>query len=175
MTADPLEISKASKLILPGVGAFDRAMLNLRRLGFVEPLEHAAFERKVPTLGLCLGMHLLGRGSAEGNGEPGLGWVAADTLRIDWAAEHGLKVPHVGWNSVSPVAGTPLFAESAEKPRFYFVHSYYAEINKQTTAVCDYIEPFSAAMQKDNFYATQFHPEKSADIGEQILKNFLEI
>ncbi|KEQ02448.1 imidazole glycerol phosphate synthase subunit HisH [Pseudorhizobium pelagicum] len=176
MTADPLEISKASKLILPGVGAFDRAMLNLRRLGFVEPLEHAAFERKVPTLGLCLGMHLLGRGSAEGNGEPGLGWVAADTLRIDWAAEHGLKVPHVGWNSVSPVAGTPLFAESAEKPRFYFVHSYYMQCDDRgpVAATCTYGREFCCAVSQANIHGVQFHPEKSHKHGLALLKTFAE-
>ena len=130
-TSDPEAISSASKLILPGVGAFDRGMQNLRSSGLIAPLEEAVLNRNVPVLGLCLGMQLLGRGSEEGNGERGLGWIDAECVRFDWAADYGIKVPHVGWNAVSPSPGNPLFSPDAPQPRFYFVHSYYMRCDDQ--------------------------------------------
>lgn len=176
ISADPLAISKASKLILPGVGAFDRAMQNLRGLDLVAPLEDAVFGRTVPVMGVCLGMQLLGRGSQEGNGEKGLGWIEADTLRFDWAVEQGLKIPHVGWNSVSPAPDSVLFASAAPVPRFYFVHSYHmhCDDDRNVAATCTYGRDFCCAVSKDNILGVQFHPEKSHKHGMALLKNFAE-
>ncbi len=175
-TADPKEISIASKLILPGVGAFDRGMQNLRRSGLIEPLEEAVLDRTVPVLGLCLGMQLLGRGSEEGNGEKGLGWIAASTVRFDWAVEQGLKVPHVGWNSVLPAPGNALFASGAPQPRFYFVHSYHMRCDDDghVAATCNYGRDFCCAVSHGNIHGVQFHPEKSHKHGMALLKTFAE-
>jgi glutamine amidotransferase len=175
-TADPREISTASKLILPGVGAFDRGMRNLRSSGLIEPLEEAVLGRAVPVLGLCLGMQLLGRGSEEGNGERGLGWIEANSVRFDWAAEHGLKVPHVGWNSVSPTPGNALFTSGATQPRFYFVHSYYmrCDDSENVAATCTYGEDFCCAVSRGNIHGVQFHPEKSHKHGMTLLRTFAE-
>ena len=175
-SSDPNEISSASKLILPGVGAFDRAMQNLRSLDLVGPLEEAAFGRKVPVLGLCLGMQLLGRGSEEGNGEPGLGWVPADTVRFAWAVDMGLKVPHVGWNSVKPTLGNPIFSTASADPRFYFVHSYHmrCDNSNDVAASCTYGQEFCCAVSNGNIYGVQFHPEKSHKHGMALLGAFAE-
>ncbi|MDJ0661316.1 MAG: imidazole glycerol phosphate synthase subunit HisH [Crocosphaera sp.] len=116
--AGPETIAKASKLILPGVGAFDRAMLNLRSSQLIPVREEVVLKRKTPVLGVCLGMQLLGRRSEEGHGETGLGWIAADTVRLSGAARHGLKIPHVGWSAVQPRPGNLLFVHSDEAPRF---------------------------------------------------------
>lgn len=176
MTADPREISKASKLILPGVGAFDRAMQNLRNLNLIEPLEECVFERRVPLLGLCLGMQLLGRGSEEGNGEAGLGWIAADTVRFNWVPDLGLKVPHVGWNSVAPTPGNPIFAYTSAQPRYYFVHSYYMRCDNDydIAATCTYGQEFCCAVSSGNIHGVQFHPEKSHKHGMALLGAFAE-
>lgn len=175
-TADPREISKASKLVLPGVGAFDRAMQNLRNLNLIEPLEESVFQRRVPLLGLCLGMQLLGRGSEEGDGEPGLGWIAADTVRFNWVADLGLKVPHVGWNSVTPTPGNPIFASTLAQPRYYFVHSYYMRCDNDDNiaATCTYGQEFCCAVSSGNIHGVQFHPEKSHKHGMALLGAFAE-
>ncbi|PCI94957.1 MAG: imidazole glycerol phosphate synthase subunit HisH [Flavobacteriales bacterium] len=165
ITDEPKEILTADKVIFPGVGEASSAMKYL----IEKKLDKTILAIKNPMLGICLGQQLMCEFSEEGNTKC-LGIY--NTLVKKFPNTD--IVPHMGWNSFTKVDGT-LFKNLKTIDNVYFVHSYYAEINEQTTAVCDYIQPFSAAMQKDNFYATQFHPEKSADIGEQILKNFIEI
>ena len=165
ITNDRAKIQRADKVILPGVGEAGSAMQFLRD----KDLESTIKSLERPFLGICLGLQLMCRFSEEGKTE-GLGIFEADVKQfppID-------KVPHMGWNNLNEVRG-PLFEGISLEADVYFVHSYYAEKCKNTIAACNYIVPFSAAMQKDNFYATQFHPEKSADTGEQILSNFLAL
>lgn len=172
----PETISKASRLILPGVGAFDQAMRNLRSMQLIPSLEEAVLERKTPVLGVCLGMQLLSRSSEEGQGEAGLGWIAADTVRLSAAAPLGLKVPHVGWSPVQPSEGSLLFAYSDEAPRYYFVHSYHMRCDnaEDIAATCNYGERFCCAVSNGHIHGVQFHPEKSHRQGMALLKSFVE-
>ena len=165
ITDDKAQILAAEKVIFPGVGEASSAMKYITAKG----LDKVILSIKNPMLGICLGQQLMCAFSEEGN-TACLGIFNAQVKKFPNTA----IVPHMGWNSFIKLDGA-LFKNINTVDNVYFVHSYYAEINEQTTAVCDYIQPFSAAMQKDNFYATQFHPEKSADIGEKILKNFLMI
>ncbi len=165
ITDDKNEILNAEKVIFPGVGEASSAMDYLRERG----LDQVILSIKKPFLGICLGLQLMCEYSEEGNTKC-LG-IFNSTVKEFPKKE---KVPHMGWNNLTETKGI-LFEGIQPDSDVYFVHSYYAEINAQCIAKCNYIQPFSAAMQKDNFYATQFHPEKSADIGEQILKNFLAL
>lgn len=165
VTDDREEILNADKVIFPGVGEASTAMKYLKD----KKLDQTILEIKKPMLGICLGQQLMCNFSEEGN-TTCIGIFKTDVKKFP----NTDIVPHMGWNSFVDLKGD-LFKGVVSADDVYFVHSYYAEINEDTTAVCDYIKPFSAAMQKNNFYATQFHPEKSADIGEQILKNFLEL
>ena len=165
ITDDADEILSADKIILPGVGEASSAMKHLTEKG----LDKIILSVKKPILGICLGLHLMCDSSEEGDVKC-LGVFDAKVRKFPPED----KVPHMGWSNFLNISGI-LFDNIKSSDDVYYVHSYYAEIDKQTTAVCNYIQPISAAMQKDNFYATQFHPEKSADVGEQILKNFLEL
>ena len=159
------EILNADKVIFPGVGEASTAIKYL----IDKKLDETILEIKKPMLGICLGQQLMCDFSEEGNTRC-LGIFKTQVKKFP----NTDIVPHMGWNSFVDLKGK-LFKGVKSVDDVYFVHSYYSELNVDTTAVCDYIQPFSAAMQKNNFYATQFHPEKSADIGEQILKNFLEL
>lgn len=165
ITKDRDEIVGADKVLLPGVGEASTAMEQLKKDG----LDTIIKGLKQPVLGICLGMQLMCNSSEEGT-TTGLG-VFDTTVKQFPPIE---KVPHMGWNNLSALK-SDLFAGINPDDDVYFVHSYYAELCADTSAQCDYILPFSAALQKDNFYAAQFHPEKSADVGEQILKNFLTL
>ena len=165
VTDDPKLIQQAEKVIFPGVGEASSAMQYFKEKGLDEVIKNL----KQPVLGICLGQQLLCTFSEEGNTEC-LGVFDARVKKF----EPKLKVPHMGWNSVSELQ-TDLYKGISTEENFYFVHSFYAEVSQETTAVCDYIVPFSASMQKDNFYATQFHPEKSSQAGEQLLLNFLKL
>ena len=174
ISADPEVISKAEKLLLPGVGAFDNAVARLNQQGFREILNQKALIEKVPVLGICLGMQLLTRGSEEGE-LPGLGWIAADTIRFP--AQSGLKVPHMGWNLVQTAKPSPLTRDLPEKSRFYFVHSYRVHVDYEEDSIlkCHYGIEFDAAVQHANIYGAQFHPEKSHKFGMQLFKNFASL
>jgi imidazole glycerol-phosphate synthase subunit HisH len=165
ITDDSNEISGAEKVILPGVGEAGSAMKYLRE----RDLDELIISLKQPVLGICLGQQLMCRYSEEGDTKC-LGIFDSDVRHFPQVD----TVPHMGWNNFFSLRGE-LFEGVSPEEDVYYVHSYYPEISSCTTAVCDYILPFSAAMQKDNFYATQFHPEKSAAAGEKILKNFLEL
>lgn len=163
VTDDENELKSAEKVIFPGVGEASSAMKYLKEL----KLDVIIKNLKQPVLGICLGQQLLCNFSEEGNTEC-LGIFDVNVKKFE-AKE---KVPHMGWNNLSELK-SELFNGISPENDFYFVHSYFAEIGENTTSICDYINPFSASMQKDNFYATQFHPEKSSKIGEQLLMNFL--
>jgi len=165
VTDDIGEILSAEKVIFPGVGEAGSAITYLKNRGLDEVIQSLV----QPTLGVCLGLQLMCRHSEEGNTEC-LDIFDADVKKFP-ATD---IVPHMGWNNLE-VMDNPLFSGFRKDDTVYFVHSYYAEICSDTIARCNYILPFSAAIQKNNFYATQFHPEKSGDVGENILKNFLEL
>lgn len=165
LTDNVEEIRAADKVIIPGVGEASSAMRYLKARSFdslIPKLEQ-------PVLGICLGLQLLCEGSDEGNTD----CVGIFDSRVRKFPATQI-VPQMGWNNLSQMKGN-LMKEISTQDDVYFVHSYYAEICSDTVAQCDYILPFSAALQKNNFYATQFHPEKSGSVGEQILKNFLAI
>ncbi|HAL51287.1 MAG TPA: imidazole glycerol phosphate synthase subunit HisH, partial [Sphingobacterium sp.] len=166
-TAD--EIDQYDRIIIPGVGHAGAAMDKLQESGLVPYIK----KLKKPVLGICVGMQLLTAFSEEGNAEM-LKLFPLKTLHFD--AEKSGKVPHMGWNSVSVPANSPLFAHIEDQTYFYFVHSYFIEFDATYTAAkCVYGQPFSAAISKDNFFGVQFHPEKSGKAGEQLLLNFSTI
>lgn len=171
---DPLVLEKAEKILLPGVGSFDQAMKRIKESGFLEVLNHKALTEKIPVLGICLGMQLLTNGSEEGK-LLGLGWINSETIRFP--RNSGLKVPHMGWNVVYPSTDSPLTKKLPEESRFYFVHSYYVKVASEENSILktNYGIKFDAAIQKENIYGAQFHPEKSHKFGMQLLKNFGEI
>lgn len=164
VTGDFDEIRKADKVIFPGVGEASTTMNYLRE----NKLDELIRSLKQPVLGVCLGMQLLCAHSEENNTD----CIGIIPLRVK-KFEPILKVPHMGWNNLRDTKG-PLFDESIENKYVYFVHSYYVELGKYTVATADYINEYSAALQKDNFYATQFHPEKSGEVGAKILQNFIK-
>lgn len=171
----PEELAKASKLLLPGVGAFDAAMQRINgNEGLRDVLDHKVLQEKVPILGICLGMQLLTQDSEEGQ-FPGLGYIPGQTLRFP--ASFDLKVPHMGWNLVNEVNPSPLTTHLPEEPRFYFVHSYYVKVNDPAHRVmtATYDVTFDAVIQKENIFGAQFHPEKSHKFGMQLLKNFASV
>ena len=165
ITDNTSELLSADKVIFPGVGEASSAIHYLKERG----LDKTIMELKQPVLGICLGLQLMCRSSEEGDTKC-LGIFDTD-VRLFPPVD---KIPHMGWNNCLTLKGN-LFKGISVYDDLYYVHSYYAEISSSTIATCDYILPFSAAMQKENFYATQFHPEKSAETGEKILKNFLKL
>lgn len=173
--SEPEAIRRAEKLVLPGVGAFDAAMQRINDVpGLRAALEDLVMDQKVPVLGVCLGMQLLTNSSEEGS-LPGLGWIAGVARRFPRQA--GLKVPHMGWNIARPAASSRLAVETGPEQRFYFVHSYYVQVDDAAHALMrtHYGIDFDSAIGRDNIYGVQFHPEKSHRFGMQILKNFAEL
>ena len=160
-------IRSADKVIFPGVGEANTTMAYLRERGLDELIRSLT----QPVLGICLGMQLLCEHSEE-NDTPCLGIIPQKVVRF--RPVNGEKVPHMGWNSIRSLRNG-VFTPELEGDYVYFVHSYYAEVGPFTTATTDYIQPFSSGLQKDNFFATQFHPEKSGKVGEAILRNFLSL
>ena len=171
ITADPEKIRNADKVIFPGVGEASTTMEYLRR----HKLNELIVSLKQPVLGICLGLQLMCSHSEEGD-TTCLGIFDEKVKRFipKPGEEFITKVPHMGWNAVYNLK-SDLFSSDLENEYVYFVHSFYAGLGEHTAATCNYIEPFSAALQKDNFYATQFHPEKSGKTGAALLQNFLEI
>jgi imidazole glycerol-phosphate synthase subunit HisH len=166
ITDDTSAIRDAEKVIFPGVGEAGTAMRYLRE----RKMDELIVSLKQPVLGICLGLQLMCKSSEEGN-TTGLGIFDAVVKRFPSTN----IVPHIGWNNIRPCAESPILHQIADTDDVYFVHSYYAECCAQTVGICDYILPFSAVMQKDNFFATQFHPEKSGKVGARILHNFLNL
>lgn len=174
ITAEPERIRRAEKLILPGVGAFGDGMRELHARRLVQPIKEAV-DRETPLLGICLGLHLLFTTGLEDGEQTGLDLLAGKVVRF--ASVPGLKVPHMGWNSLHLRRPEPLFAGIQEGSYFYFVHSYYAEPEDTTLVAAEacYPDPFAAALGRGRLWATQFHPEKSQKLGLRLLRNFAEI
>lgn len=168
------KINVAEKIILPGVGAFNKAMANLRELQFIEILNKKVLVDKIPLMGICLGMQLLTNYSEEGNCE-GLGWIDAKTIKFKFE-NNTVKVPHMGWTDVNlTMPEHSIFREIKDTPRYYFVHSYYVQCAspKNTIAQSIYQHPFDCGIAKDNIIGFQFHPEKSHKFGMQLMHNFI--
>jgi glutamine amidotransferase len=177
VSSDPAVIAAAGKLVLPGVGAFGRGMSNLHSRGLVGPLNQAVLERRVPILGLCLGMHLFTRGSEEGGG-PGLGWLAADCRRFRCDTDgSGLKVPHMGWNQVDQAKPDPLLTHLPPAPKFYFVHSFHVGCDDAADVLlwATHGVRFAAGVRRGNIWGMQFHPEKSHKFGLALMRSFVEL
>lgn len=174
ITSNNEEIDRADRLILPGVGKFDEGMRNLEESGLDSVIKNQSAAGK-PILGICLGMQLLGISSEEGE-KQGLGLIDFKSIRFDFLDDIQLKVPHMGWERVS-LTECPLTRGLSDKERFYFVHSYHAVCNDESTKIvtCHYGYDFAAGVRKGNTYGLQFHPEKSHKYGMKIFKNFSEI
>jgi imidazole glycerol-phosphate synthase subunit HisH len=173
ISSDVGEIAKAQKIILPGVGHFDRAMEQINRCGLKEILDVKAIGEKVPILGICLGMQLLTKSSEEGQ-LPGLGWIPAKTVRFCVSRESNLKIPHMGWNLVSRATPSPLTEGFESEQRFYFVHSYHVRVEDEKHSILktEHGYSFDSAIQNENVFGVQFHPEKSHRFGMKLLDNF---
>lgn len=167
VTDDHRELQRADKVIFPGVGEASTAMNYLKERG----LDKVLSELKQPVLGICLGMQLMCRYSEE-NDTPCLG-IFEEEVKL-FPGGNGIKVPQIGWNTIGELK-TPLFNQVKENSYCYFVHGYYAALGGHTIATTNYGQPYSSALHRENFYGVQFHPEKSAQVGEQILKNFLNL
>jgi imidazole glycerol-phosphate synthase subunit HisH len=176
LSSDPDVIRRATRLILPGVGAFDNGMKNLERLKLVSVLNEQVIDKRIPILGLCLGMQLLSKQSEEGY-LPGLSWLDAQTVRFHFTKEqNSLKIPHMGWNLVDIQRPHPLLKGLEEDNRFYFVHSFHVVCANEKTIVGEttYGNPFTSVVAHGNVMGVQFHPEKSHRFGMQLLKNYAE-
>lgn len=180
----PTKISKTSqdlkgaeKLILPGVGSFDYAMAQLNASGMRDTLDELVIEKKVPVIGICVGMQMMGNKSEEGKLE-GLKWIDSKVLKFDERLiQHRTKLPHMGWNDVIPVKEHPLFHGLEKDAIFYFLHSFYFQCNdvNDSIAISDYGVSFTSAVNRGNIYGIQFHPEKSHQYGEKLLQNFAKL
>jgi glutamine amidotransferase len=175
ITSNPENIFNAEKILLPGVGSFDKAITNLRNKELFYPIVEKA-KSGIPMLGICLGMQLLGDNSQEGV-QNGLGLVSGIVKKFDFKL--GIKIPHMGWNNVHYKAGNPLFAgfKDFEETRFYFVHSYHFVCNNEENAIgkTTYGSEFTCAIQNDNIFGVQFHPEKSHKFGMKLLENYISL
>ena len=169
------EVNNADKLLLPGVGHFDNAVTRLKEMGLWDAIDNAVLNKKTPILCICLGAQLVTEHSEEGE-QKGFGWIPGRTIKFQM--EGKLKVPHMGWNNLSIKKAHPLLKNVKDGSFYYFVHSYYCEAAKQedVAASCRYGDvEFCASIWRDNIMATQFHPEKSQDVGLSIFKNFAEL
>jgi len=171
------ELQGASKIILPGVGAFDHAMTLLNNSGMRETLDELVLHKKIPVVGICVGMQILAKSSDEGI-LPGLGWIDGEVKKFDATLiKHKTRLPHMGWNTINPINSSKLLIGFNERSRFYFLHSYYFKCNdiRDEIANTEYGINYSSAVQKENIYGVQFHPEKSHENGIQLLNNFANI
>jgi imidazole glycerol-phosphate synthase subunit HisH len=173
--SSPHEVLVAKKLLIPGVGAFDYGMTKLASLALLPALNAVAREARIPILGICLGMQLMCRSSEEGN-LPGLGWIDAEVQQFSAAETRGLRVPHMGWNTLHVVRENPLVFSGEGEKRFYFVHSYKVRCNDPADpiALTEYGEDFVSAFQRKNILGVQFHPEKSHRFGMALMRRFVE-
>lgn len=172
ITSDIAKIINADKLILSGVGSFDTGILNLISMDLIKVLNKKVKDDKIPVLGICLGMQLMGKSSEEGV-QPGLGWIDAVSVKF---SEENLRIPHMMWNNARILANSKLFQGFDENAKFYFAHSYYLKTNAPHLAIAttEYGNEFISAIEFDNIIGVQFHPEKSHKFGMKLLRNFAE-
>ena len=175
VTSDPGVIGRAERVVLPGVGHFRRAMENLRRLRLLETLNDAR-ARRVPILGICLGMQLMANRSEEGDAD-GLGWLDANVVRFKVSDAVRFKVPHIGWNEIVQKKKSALFKNIPDRSEFYFVHAYHMTAIREAIILSEteYDYCFASAVESENVFGVQFHPEKSHDIGDLLLRNFVDL
>jgi glutamine amidotransferase len=171
----PDEIQHAKKIILPGVGSFKQAMLNIKQMSLYDVIKEKVMKEKIPILGICLGMQLLGNSSTEDGFTKGLGFIDDEVIKFN--TDKTNRIPHIGFNSVMLMRKSILFLGLNNKTDFYFVHSFrFGDINKPfVTGICEYGETFTASIEKENIFGTQFHPEKSQSNGLKLLINFAKI
>jgi glutamine amidotransferase len=177
VTDDPDKLEKASAIVLPGVGAFGDCMEAIRSKNLIEPLNELVLTRKIPYLGICLGMQFLAEESLENGLHQGLGWIRG-RVELMVPNEGKFRIPHMGWNDISYRQTCTLFKNLGETPVFYFVHSFHLVVDEDeadvVTATCWHGMPVTAAVQKDNIFGVQFHPEKSQENGLKLLENFVK-
>lgn len=176
ITNEPSEIRTASKLVLPGVGHYARAMEQLRYLDLIDLLNEEVVEKKKPILGICLGMQLMAKTSEEGNAE-GFGWFDAEVRKFRIVDTIKNKVPHTGWNQAFNKKDSRLLKGIETGSEFYFVHSYFVDLQNITDELMttDFEQPFTSGIERENIVGVQFHPEKSHDSGMQLIRNFVEL
>jgi len=176
VTSNPTEINNADKILLPGVGHFGKAMDNLKSLNLLDILNENVLIKKKPILGICLGMQLMAKRSEEGNAE-GLGWFDAEVVHFNVADKLRYKIPHTGWNQITKVKDSMLLKDIPDAAEFYFVHSYHFKCNnpQDILNLTEYEYSFVSAVEKDNIFGLQYHPEKSHDIGITMLNNFIAL
>jgi imidazole glycerol-phosphate synthase subunit HisH len=176
ISADENEIKKADKIILPGIGHFSQAMQRLNDLNLVEILNEEVLVKRKPIIGICLGMQLMAKFSEEGNVK-GLGWFDADIVKFKIEDKFKYKVPHVGWNQIQIKKPSVIMNGIDDLSEFYFVHSYFCKCNNEADVLnnTDHESIFASAIEKENIFGVQYHPEKSHSVGEKLIKNFCAI
>jgi glutamine amidotransferase len=176
ITSDTNEIKNSSKIILPGVGHFAKAVSEIKNRGLWDLLSDQVLIEKKLVLGICLGMQIMANYSEEGD-SAGFGWIDAKVIRFKVSDLIRYKIPHMGWNTISPVKESSLFEKLTPDSEFYFVHSFHVKCNNsdEILAETNYCHSFTSAFQKENIFGVQFHPEKSHDAGEVLLRNFINL
>jgi glutamine amidotransferase len=174
LSSNPDEILASDKIILPGVGHFQKAMNNLHSLGLFDALNEAVLEKKTPVFGICLGMQLMAKYSEEGD-TAGLGWFDAEVVKFNIKNNLTYKIPHTGWNQIVNKKESRLMVDIPDNSEFYFVHAYHLKLNDHSDALheTEYEYSFVSAIEKGNILGVQYHPEKSHHVGELMLKNFV--
>ncbi len=171
------DLDSVTKIILPGVGDFDHAMLSIQESGLLDTLNGLVLDQKMPVLGVCVGMQVLAKTSEEGK-LPGLGWIDGNVKKFSMTnLGRKLPIPHMGWNDVKSIGSNKLFTKLNDGAKFYFLHSYYFDCNNKDSvlALAEYGNSFECAVHNENIYGVQFHPEKSHSYGIQLLQNFANL
>jgi imidazole glycerol-phosphate synthase subunit HisH len=176
IVSDPKKLLDADRIILPGIGHFKKAMENLSALNLLDTLNECVLTKEIPILGICIGMQLMAKYSEEGNTE-GLGWFDAEVVKFQVSNHLTFKVPHTGWNQIHKKKESVLMKNLPDLAEFYFVHAFHFKSEDKTVVLntTDYDYEFISAVEKNNIFGVQYHPEKSHDVGEQLLKNFIEL